>query len=117
MSQIKVFEKGNKPSVTASGADIAKDSIVVLNATTARIGIADNLIPDGETGDVDTEGVFELTKAVAADAFVQGEPIKVTGNTVVKTTGTGSPDVVCANAYVFAASAAAETTVLVKLLG
>jgi len=112
----KILETGSIAQHTAA-ADIVAGEIVVLNATTARIGISCGNIATDAVGDVDTAGVFELTKNTASDAFAVGETIKVAANKVLKIAGTGTPDVVVCNAYVFAASATLVTTVSVKLLG
>lgn len=58
-----------------SGDDVASGDIVIING---RVGVAAADIPDGETGSVEFEGVFECPKSTAV-TIEAGDPLYVKG--------------------------------------
>jgi predicted RecA/RadA family phage recombinase len=100
----------------ASGVDIASGDTVLIGTL---LGVALVNIPDGETGSVAIEGVFEIRKATGAitqganlywDA--DGNPVEGASQTGALTT-TSSGNTLGGRA--FAAAAEADATVLTKL--
>ena len=118
MAKNRVFENGRYVDYTNStGSTITAGTPVIFDGV-SRLGVVQDDIPASETGVVDTEGVYELTKKTASDNFSLGlSNFKLdSSHLLVLNGGTGSPDTAISNAYVSEASASA-TTVKVKLLG
>jgi len=103
---------------TNSGGSTLVAGTPVIFDGVSRVGVVIADIAAGATGEVMTEGVFELTKKTASDNFTLGlSNFKVdTNNLLVLNAGTGVPDTAVTNAFVYEASASAAT-VKVKLLG
>lgn len=101
----------------SGGTTLAAGTPVIFDGV-SRLGVIVADIAASATGEVDTEGVFTLTKKTAGDNFTLGlANFKLdSSNLLVLNAGTGSPDTAISNAYVYEASASA-TTVKVKLLG
>ena len=117
MAKNRVFENGRFIDYTnSSGSTISSGTPVIFDGV-SRLGVVQDDIPNGETGIVDTQGIYELTKKTAADNFSKGlSNFKLDGShLLVLNAGTGSPDAAITNAYVVEASTA--STVKVKLLG
>ena len=92
---------------TASGADIVSGQLVVIGAI-AGVALAD--IADGDTGSVQTQGVFTLAKATGA--ITQGAKVYYSSaNSNISTTASGNTLVGVAAS----AQESADTTVNILL--
>ena len=94
--------------------DYKNNTNAVIEANTVidlgtRIGIAGTDIKPGEMGSVHVEGIYQLPKTGTGDIALCAA-VTFDGNGI--TTGTGTPA-----GYAVVASAAGDTTILVKLLG
>ena len=113
----KYWQKGETLDYTA--AEKVTNGQVINLAT--RIGIAGSDIPAGAQGHVHVVGVFDLDKAegeeiaMGASVYYDASADKIT-TTASKTVGTETVNNTPAG-YAAAAAAAADATVLVKLLG
>lgn len=105
----KFWQKGEVMDYTTSDADVANGDVINLST---RIGIAGDDIAKGETGPVYVEGVFEIAKATGAISLGAAVYFDKTNKNISTTSSGNTPA-----GYAFAAAAAADTTVLVKLLG
>lgn len=103
-------EAGNVIDYTNGGeAAIAMGDVVVLG--TGRVGIAITAIPVGETGAVQTEGVFAVPKTADLE-IAAGDLLYFNATTGITKTNTDVPA-----GWAVEAAAAADTECMVKLLG
>jgi len=109
-----VFPYTNTAATTIDANTVIAIPVGAIGQVTAGatlIGVAlDDLVYNVE-GSLAVEGVWEVTKNVAADTFAQGVQIGITSNKAVAATTSN----LAVNARVYKASATLETTVLVKL--
>lgn len=116
MATNRIKENGRYLDYVNSGVTTITSGTPVLYDGVGRIGVVQGDILAGETGVVDTEGVYELTKDVAANVFSAGLAnckISATG-TIQLNAGAGTE---IKNAVVTLASPANALTVMMKLLG
>jgi predicted RecA/RadA family phage recombinase len=107
----KIYDKGDKvPYTNSTGSDIPVDTPIHIGS--GRIGVTCDAIPDGETGTLDVQGVFELPKSTAV--FAMGAAPAIDDGEIV---ATGSAVTTITNGWVFEAANSAATTVLMKLNG
>jgi predicted RecA/RadA family phage recombinase len=118
MATNRIKEEGRYLDYTNSTGSTIPGGTPVVHDGVSKLGVVQADIPAGETGTVDTEGVYELTKKTAGDNFTKGlSNFKVdSSNLLVLNAGTGSPDTAVSNAYVIEADST-TTKVKVKLLG
>ena len=101
----------------SSGSKISKDTIVVLTAgATGRIGVVATDIPNGETGEVNVTGVFEMAKT-SSNALTIGQAVYWDGTGITESSndGGGTPTYYPSAGFVAAAAAASATKVMVKI--
>ena len=103
------WQKGDTLDYT-NGTASAIEANTVINLVT-RVGIAGTTIAAGETGSVVVAGVFEMDKK-AAEAITLGALVYFDGTAITATATANAPA-----GYAVAGAAAADTTILVKLLG
>jgi predicted RecA/RadA family phage recombinase len=118
MAKNRISEKGRyQDYLNSTGNTITSGSPVIFDGV-SRLGVVQDDIPNGETGVVDTQGIYELTKKTAGDNFSKGlSNFKLdSSRLLVLNGGTGSPDTAISNAYVTEANST-TTTVKIKLLG
>jgi len=118
MATNRISEKGRYQDYTNSAGNAIASGTPVIFDGVSRLGVVQDDIPAGETGIVDTCGIYELTKKTAGDNFSKGlANFKLdSSHLLVLNGGTGSPDAAITNAYVVEADAA-TTEVKIKLLG
>jgi len=103
------WQKGETLDYTNSTVS-AIEANTVINLVT-RVGIAGTTIAAGETGTVVVVGVFEMDKT-AAEAITRGTLVYFNGTSITATATDNTHA-----GYAVADAAAADATVLVKLLG
>lgn len=107
----KIYDKGDRvPYTNSTGSTIPVDTPVHLGG--GRIGVTCDAIPDGATGILDVQGVFELPKSSAA--LTRGAAPAIGAGEIV---ATGSAVTTITNGWVFEAANSAATTVKMKLNG
>ena len=106
----KYVQPGKNLDYTNTGSDtIAAGTVVSL---TTRVGIAAGDIAAGATGALAVEGVFAFAKDSAAINLGAAVYYNATNSVMTATATSNVPA-----GYAVAAAAAADTTVVVKLLG
>ncbi|MEG1988509.1 MAG: DUF2190 family protein [Oscillospiraceae bacterium] len=104
----KYWQRGETLDYTPATA-VKNGDIVSLNT---RVGVAGNDIAAGETGTIHVVGVFEMPKSAGAITLGAAVFWDATAKAITGTAASNIPA-----GYAVAAAAAADTTVLVKLLG
>ncbi|WP_320169959.1 DUF2190 family protein [Maridesulfovibrio sp.] len=89
-----------------TGADVVSGSAVAVGSV---VGVAFGNIPDGTTGVLATEEVWELTKV--AGAILQGTTVYLDGNKEITTTATDNVKA----GFAFTPAADTDETVRVKI--
>lgn len=108
MAKASYWQRGESLDLKNTTSDIIEANTII--DLTTRIGIAGTSINPNETGSVHVCGVYEMPKSGDAE-IAMGAAVYFDG-TGITTASSGTPA-----GYAAAASAAADTTVLVKLLG
>ena len=116
MATNRIKENGRYLDYTNSGVTTITSGTPVLYDGVGRVGVVQGDILAGETGVVDTEGVYELPKDVAANVFSAGLAnckISATG-TIQLNAGGGT---LITNSVITETSPANALTVKMKLFG
>lgn len=118
MATNRIQDEGRYMDYTNSTGSTIKSGTPVIWDGVSKLGVVQGDILAGETGTVDTEGVYLLTKKTAGDNFTKGlSNFKLdSSNLLVLNAGTGSPDTAITNAYVIEANST-TVDVKIKLLG
>jgi len=100
-------------STVTSGSVVAIETGVIGQATAGNtiVGIALADLISSKEGSIAVEGVWALPKNATTDTFAQGAQIGITSGKAIA----AAADNLVVNAYVYKASGATDTTVLVKL--
>jgi len=110
LKKAEYWQRGESIDYLNTGsADIPAASVVVFGG---KIGIAGTDIPVGELGSLHMEGVYRIPKK-ASIALAAGDNVKYTDTDGIEKAGSGDAVV----GYAVEASAASDTTALVKLAG
>jgi len=109
MATNRIYVDGRMmPYANATGAAIASGQPVLVGAV---LGVAQGEIPVGETGELDTQGVYELPKAATIVASQGAKAYFVASSGEMSTVASGNTLV----GTFFVAAAAEDTSCLVKL--
>jgi predicted RecA/RadA family phage recombinase len=110
----KYVNPGETMPYTASGADVASGTLVVIGHL---LGVTLGDIADGETGTAAIEGVFEGVPKVAAAVFTAGEKLiyDVSAGAFADSAATPASGDITGGAVAIVAGANAETTCTIKL--
>ena len=106
------IQEGEIIEFANSGSAIASGDVVVIGE---MVGVACGNIATGESGPVETCGVFELAKATGS-AWTIGQKL-FWDKTNLRFTGTASSDADLVAGYAFKAADSADATGYVKLCG
>lgn len=108
MSKAAYWQRGESLDYKNTGAEVIEANTIVALGT--RIGVIGTDINPGETGSIHVTGVYEIQKTSDA-AIAMGAAVYFDGTGITAATG-GTPA-----GYAAAAAEAADTVILVKLLG
>lgn len=109
MGKAIYWQRGEALDYKNDTDEVIKENIVIPIKT--RIGITGTYINPGEVGSLHVTGVFEIQKATGEE-IAMGTAVYFDGAQITATVNDNTPA-----GYAIAAAAAADTTVLVKLLG
>ncbi len=109
MATAAYYQRGESLDYTnATASKIAANTVIDL---TTRIGVAGTDINPGETGSVHMTGVFDIAKT-GTSAIAMGDAVYFDGTGITDVSTSNTPA-----GYAAKAAAAADTQILVKLLG
>ena len=108
MSKAAYWQRGESLDYKNTGTEVIEANTIVVLGT--RIGVIGTDINPGETGSVHVTGVYEIEKT-SKEAITMGAAVYFDGTGITAATG-GTPA-----GYAAAAAEAADTVILVKLLG
>lgn len=109
MSKATYWQRGETLDYKNGTASIIEANTIIAIGT--RIGVAGTQINPNETGSLHVSGVFEIDKK-GSEAIALGALVYFDGTAITATASGNTPA-----GYAAAAAVAADTTILVKLLG
>jgi predicted RecA/RadA family phage recombinase len=109
MSKATFWQRGETLDYKNTTAAVIEENTIIEIGT--RIGITGTYINPNEVGSLHVVGVFEMPK-VAAEAITMGAAVYFDGSAITTVATDNTPA-----GYAAASAEAADTTVLVKLLG